>query len=193
VVVEAPSVTPKIVAPVSSAPARTVARAEPAPKAVAARAVEAPLTIGLERWRARTFGGGAAADAFGPQLSDMVDRLRAQAHRLSRWTSRPASRPVVEDYGAFMRELEAVDRQLALFLGSSTRPLSSAVPPADLGSRGAVIAARADALRSAVRALLAHDDVPLPTDLASGDAEPEPLAAVRRALDALWAAAAAEK
>lgn len=187
-VVEAPPLTPAIVPPPSKVTGREAARGDLAPPAARRAEVEAPLAYGLAGWRARTFSGGPGADTFGPQMVQLLDGLRSRARRLIALPAGQAAAARSRDYAAFVTTLQAVDDKLALFLGTSTRGALSSVPPIDLDSRAAAIAARVDTLRAAVRLLLVQEDVPMPGEIGVSGVEPPVLAAVRRALDDLWAA-----
>jgi hypothetical protein len=162
-----------------------------------------PAAPVLGRWRERTFGRGASSEAFGPELVRAVDRLCARGdalqalavrypereqQRLSSESAEKLQALVADHYRDFANELDALDGQLALFLGTSTRPTLDAAAAGDWRRRAAVLAVETAKLGAAVRGLLQLDDVPLPDEIEKGRGEPAALSKVRRSLDALWAA-----
>jgi hypothetical protein len=196
----ADSTAPRDIAPVLIVP--SPAESAPATEG-AAPATAAPVTTALGRWRSRTFGDAASSAAFGPELARAVDRLRARAAALQalavRYPEREAGRLapesaqklqdlVAEHYRDLANELDALDGQLAFFLGTSTRQTPRTAVAADWRVRAAQLAVETVRLRDAVRGLLQLEDVPLPGEIKAGRGEPAALSDVRRALDALWAA-----
>lgn len=161
-----------------------------------------PTDTGLALWRARTFSRNpGVADAFLATLVQHVERLRARANAYDALAVRysepetqmlsPRSQKKLESLveahrRGLLDEIEEVDAQLGLLLGSTTRSRLEAGAADDWRGRAVQASAAATKLRDAVQRLVREEDLPSPTT-PSGDREaPAAVGDVRRATDDLW-------
>jgi hypothetical protein len=160
-----------------------------------------PSPAPLTRWLERTFGGDERATAFLAALDADVEQVRHRTGAFARLavryseaeTSRlnvPARQKLdalaLAQYGDVVKAVEAVDDRLALFLGTTTRRTLPESVPQPWQAWAVMMSPRAQRLAHAIHEVAHDQDLPLPTELRAGQAEPPALLNLRQAADALW-------
>jgi len=180
--------------PKKKGPERQDIGADESPSTVPSSTPRSPLT----QWLARTFGASDRAGTFLAELtarSEDVHRRSAafaalarrypEAERLPRTSQSKLDQLVEAHYRDLVGAVDALDTELTIFLGTGTRMAPGRSAPRPWQPRAHAAAAVATRVSEAVQTLLRHDDLPLPTEIASGR-EPAVLRDVRRVLDELW-------
>jgi hypothetical protein len=157
-----------------------------------------PSEPDLSHWRERTFANTADANTFVASLLQNVDRLRGRAtayralaaryderevDRLSSAARQKLAALVETHHRDLLKELDIVDGQLALFLGTPTRAMLQRTPGDGWRGQAAKASETAARLDEAVARFLREDDVPVPP---GSGGEPVSMSDVRRAENDLW-------
>jgi hypothetical protein len=155
----------------------------------------------LHRWLERTFGQDERASTFLAALEADAQQVRRRAAAFAVLAARyqendtrrltgPARKKLETLADAQYRDLtnavETLDDRLALFLGTATRRATGPSVGRPWQPSAKAIDARAERLDQAIQELLRVDDLPLPTEIGTGHAEPPTLVRLRAATDALW-------
>jgi hypothetical protein len=155
----------------------------------------------LARWLERTFGAGERSAAFVSALTTDSDKVHRRATAFVALSKRYPEQSVSHlsvaarrkldaladaHYRDLLQGIETLDDRLAFFLGTATRPAPNRLAPRPWQASAVVIATHADRLDAAIRSVLREHDLPLPTEIGPGQAEPPALSNLREATNELW-------